>query len=103
MTYSVWRPELRAYDYYEDGRAQAEAGTPRHLRAGRQLGVASEGAGWPLPGDARYIGRGQLPRGCVANPGRPSSSLGDLGDGGTKLVVAFGLAISAIGLWHVLR
>jgi hypothetical protein len=85
MIFSVYRPELRSYDYYERPATLDDARNPasddvgkRYTRSGtdgQDLGVSSERAGYRLPADARRIGQGDAPRGQVVtrNPGAPAA------------------------------
>lgn len=86
MIYSIYRPELRQYDYYERPQTLDDARNPssddldrRYARGGadgQDLGVASERSGYRLPPGVRFIGRGDAPRGMVAtrNSGPTASS-----------------------------
>ena len=91
MIYSVFRPDLRRYDYYEDGKATAEFPKPTHI-SGR---IAAEKAAWPLPAGVRKVGEGVVPRGQIARTG-----LG--GDDTFSSVWTFvGLGLLGYGLWRV--
>lgn len=91
MIYSVWRPELRQYDYYEDGVQTAAFPTPRHL-SGR---IAADAAGWPLPGGARKVGAGPVVRGQVATSGT---------DGFVSNTYVFiGIGILGYALWRLMK
>jgi hypothetical protein len=93
MTYSVFRPELHLYDYYEDGKATAAFPNPKHI-SGR---VASDRAGWPLPAGARKTGTGPTPKGQIARVG-----LG--GDDVTSSIWSIvGLGLLAYGLLRATR
>lgn len=94
MTYSVWRPSRREYDYYEDTKGiPGGQPVPHHLSA-RELGVSSARAGWPLPSGVKRIGSGGTARGMIALDGA---------DGETSWWVPVGLAIAGWGLWKMLR
>lgn len=62
MIYSVWKPDLRQYEYYEDGRPTPSTPSARHI-GGR---VAADAAGWPLPTGVHKTGVGPMARGQVA-------------------------------------
>jgi hypothetical protein len=93
MLYSVFRPDLRRYDYYEDGTATAKFPHPKHI-SGR---IAADKAGWPLPGGSRKVGEGLVPRGQIARTGLG----GD--DGPSSVWTVVGLALLGYGLWRVAR
>ena len=102
MIFSVWNAPARAYDYYESrGTPVSLSGppTPAHLRKRPALGISPGAAGWPLPSDARMVGRGPYARGAVASEGR--GSLGDLEPTsfGT-LLVALAVGVAAWFVWH---
>lgn len=91
MTFSVWRPELRQYDYYEDGVRTAAFPSPRHL-GGR---VAADTAGWPLPPSARKIGSGPTVQGQVATSG--------VEPGITNTCLYIGLGVLGYALWRLTK
>lgn len=91
MTFSVWRPELRQYDYYEDGVRTAAFPQPRHL-GGR---IAADAAGWPLPGGARKIGAGPTVQGQVATSGVES--------GVSSACWYIGLGVLGYALWRLMK
>jgi hypothetical protein len=94
MIYSVYRPEHKRYDYYDDGRASADFPNPKHLAGGK---VASENAGYPLPGGSRRVGSGENPRGQIAR-------LGD-SDGGSSssILTVLGVGLLGYGLWRLIK
>lgn len=96
MIYSVWNQGAGAFDYYQDDRVQAvlNAEAPTHI-ASRALGSTVEQAAWPLPADARPIGRGDVPMGRVASRGGQALSGGGDGDLG---LVRIGLLLGAFVL-----
>lgn len=96
MQYSVYDPGRRVYDYYEDGRTDANYPVPRHLNGRGADGVASGAAGWPLPTGARKVGTGSVARGMIA-------SLGGDDGAGPNWLTALGLAIAGYALWKLWR
>lgn len=94
MVYSVWRPELGLYDYYEDGRREVGPPVPSHIPVGSS-GIVPEAAAYPLPADARRTGRGAEARGMVAR-------LGGV-DGGSNWTVPLGLVLIGYGLYRFTR
>lgn len=109
MIYSVYRPELRKYDYYERPQTPDDARNPtsddidrRHPRGGadgQDLGVSSERGGYRLPAGVQFIGRGDAPRGMVAtrNPGGAPSSVGGIADVVAKVPFLGWLAVGLVG------
>jgi hypothetical protein len=96
MIYSVWDAGSRSYDYYQTAAAPPTAPPePTHLRK-EALGLAPEDAAWPLPGDARWIGRGKEAKGKIA---AQRSVLGDLASGKAPGVL-IGLGVAALVLWR---
>ena len=94
MIYSVWKPALRRYDYYEDGQQTAAfPKAPTHLATR----VASDAAGWTLPTGARKIGEGEAARGQIAR------GLGDFDLGGVSWPMSIGLGLLGYGLWRIMR
>jgi hypothetical protein len=103
MLYSVYRPELKVYDYYQTPATPDDARNPpnddvagRTARGGRDgmdLGVSSERAGYRLPGHARRIGQGLPPRGMVVTI-TPQASMGSVASDATFGTLA---AVAAIG------
>lgn len=95
MKYSIWNVGKGLYDYYEDAREPSSQNTPKpgHL-ANRTLGSTVDQAGWPLPGDARLVGTGDVAIGRVAS----RLSTNALGDAvfGSPLAKAAALLVSAI-------
>lgn len=98
MLYSVWDPSARSYDYYQTAAAAPTAPPdPTHLER-KALGLATEEAAWPLPSDARWVGRGAVARGVVA------AKRGALGSfAGGKTAPAIGFALAAWLLWRSMR
>ncbi len=78
MIYSVWNQAARAFDHFESPTVTHRAAAPRpaHLRSTSKVGTHPEAAAWPLPSDAKRVGRGPTPKGFVASR---SSGLGALG------------------------
>jgi hypothetical protein len=101
MLYSVWRPELKQYDYYAAQPALGDVYNPppRQLRSHGELGLTPDEAAWPLPGDAKRVGQGVLARGMVATLNRGALGSFEL----TSTVGMLGLVLAAYGLWRVLR
>lgn len=96
MTYSVWQPARRDYDYYEGPDA---AGTPEasHLSSSG-VGVSPYKAAWPLPPGSRLVGRGAAPRGMIADTNR--GALGDIPNGVKSIAI---VAIGGFLIWRWLR
>lgn len=69
MMYSVWDHAARAYNYYRTPETSAATSAPKpaHLRSAR-LGLSPEQAAWPLPSNARLVGKGKYPKGFIAHP-----------------------------------
>lgn len=100
MMFSVWNQGAEAFDYYEDGRAQdvLNVEKPAHL-VNRTLGSTVDQAAWPLPSDARLVGRGPVPVGRIAAR-RGAGALGDVAD---RSLVTVGLvALAAVAAWRLL-
>lgn len=96
MIYSVWNPDGRRYDYFQDGAPASDSPQPNHLhsRGGDEVGIASTRAAWPLPAGTKPAGSGPEPRGMLA-------SLGGWRDGGGSWLPALGLGVAAWGLWKI--
>lgn len=87
MVYSVWRPELGRYDYYETPPSVGDTQTPiPHIFKRREIGVTPEEASWKLPASAKRTGSGMAAKGVVATIGM-NLPLGDF-SGGTVLQLA---------------
>jgi len=107
VIYSIYRPELRKYDYYERPSTPDDARNPksdsingRHSRSGsdgEDLGVSSGRAGYTLPSGVRFIGRGDAPQGMVASKHPEMSGLGGAVDVVSKIPALGWLAIGLIG------
>ena len=69
MIYSVWDHADRNYKYYEtpEKSSATSAPKPMHLKPST-LGMDPEKASWPLPSNAKFIGRGKYPKGFIASP-----------------------------------
>lgn len=97
MTYSVWDPASRMYDYYATPAAAKDVEVPssKHLRGDTPIGLPAEGAAWPLPANAKRIGRGRIAKGMIASRGGsalsgPTDSVMNLGVGA---LVAIGVVL----------
>lgn len=101
MTYSVWNPTTATYDYYEAPARAADAAPPAPYIRGDKIGASPEQAAWPLPGGARKVGKGPLPRGMIAKTGSGLSGLGFLPDFGSLNLVV--LAVGGFFLWKALK
>ncbi len=68
MIYSVWDHAERVYHYYQtpDRSAATSAPKPAHLRSAK-LGNSPEQAAWPLPSNAKRVGKGKYPKGHIAS------------------------------------
>jgi hypothetical protein len=94
MLYSVYNPQTSAYDYYQASGDADALPSPKHLRP-KELGVPVTQAGWPLPPDARWVGRGDIAKGQVATP------LGDAGlSSSTNTLALVALLGAAYLLWR---
>ena len=93
MNYSVWNHADRLYHYYQtpDRSAATSAPTPAHLRPAK-LGATPEQAGWPLPSNAKPVGKGKYPKGHIA-------SLGSFGLSTTNIVIYGVLGYFAYRWW----
>lgn len=110
MLYSVYRPELKVYDYYQTSPTADDARNPpsddvksrqaRGGRDGRDLGVSSERAGYRLPAGARRCGQGVAPKGMVVtlHPGS-NTALGSLASDITFGGLATVGVLAGIGLF----
>jgi hypothetical protein len=94
MTYSVWNPARKVYEYFEDSKSDASNPNPRHLTAGILDSVSSTHAGWRLPPDARKTGEGENARGMIAT--------GEV-TGGSGWAVPLGFALAGYGLYRLWR
>lgn len=96
MVYSVWDPVKHVYTYY-NGPAlpYGEVPAPKHISP-EPLGVAPDGAAWPLPRNVVKIGEGREARGMIASAGtEPVGTLGWL--------VVVGLLVAGYSLNKALR
>lgn len=96
MIYSVWNQGKSLYDYYESPNVQQKLNTPKptHL-ASKPFGLTVDQAAWPLPGNAKYTGSGDLAKGRIAS--RSSGGLGAFEGGSMAPMILLGLA--AFVLW----
>jgi hypothetical protein len=70
ITYSVWNPATRSYDYWQaHGKAATHAPNPPVITGSTELGATPDEAAWRLPLGARRVGSGELPRGRIATIG----------------------------------
>ncbi len=101
MMYSVFIPERGQYAYYETAEQKplnADLPIPQLPPVVGGIGVPSIEAARPLPGGAKRVGSGWLPRGMIAKKSGAFGAL--LGDGDVLpfwLLVAVGLV--AAGYW----
>lgn len=96
MIFSVWDPARRDYAYHE---GPDTAGNPvaKHLSGGGGVGKAPYASAWPLPSDARLVGRGPTPRGVIAEP---ASLMGLSGiPNGAKSLIVVGLGWFFVWRW----
>ena len=100
MIYSVWNQGAKAYDYYQSSAQQNGANTPSpsHLKK-TSLGMTPEQAAWPLPSDARKLGRGAFPKGRIARKG---GAVALSGVGGSEIQIGL-LLVSAFLIWRYMR
>lgn len=106
MIYSQWVPDRGGYVYYESPERLGlsdDLPTPR-MRRHSDIGVASTGAGRPLPLGAKIIGYGPIARGSVVPMSR--SMLSGAPGAGEPLpaIVLYGalaLASAFAGAWIV--
>lgn len=92
--YSVWDHAARVYNYYRtpDTSAATSSPKPAHLRSAT-LGLSPEKAAWPLPSNARLVGKGKYPKGHIASKHGGGVGLGFLPDlTPTNIMVIGGLA-----------
>jgi len=70
MVFSVWRPAIGRYDYFETPALEAEfyePAQPKHLKGGAKgVGVSVERATWALPSNAVHTGQGTAAKGMIA-------------------------------------
>lgn len=95
MTYSVWIPATKRYDYYE---APGNDVKPPPARSFGAKSVSSHDAGYRLPTGATRTGSGETARGMVATTG--GTVLGGLSLSG---VGGIGLAVVAYLAYRVLK
>lgn len=96
MLYSVWKPELGLYEYYQDGKHVLDEQPTPKIRNKTKLGVTLSDASWKLPSGAKNVGSGTNAKGIIVHP----SSLGDWDLAGPSLIYIAGLAI---GAWFLYR
>jgi hypothetical protein len=104
VQYSVYNIATRAYDYYEDGRADTtHAGAPPAalLATGKpRIGVSPESATWRLPWGAKKVGSGPLPKGRIASTNTALGELVELGPVPLSAVLMVGAGYLA---WRLLK
>lgn len=95
MMYSVWDHADRSYKYYRtpDNDAATSSPKPAHLKA-TALGLSPEQAAWPLPFNARPVGKGKYPKGFIASK-QSRAALGIIPDSPTQIVLYGALAFLA--------
>ncbi len=94
LTYSVWSPQKRGYDYYEaPGNLRAGVIAPRpSISASSVLGATVDEAARRLPSGAKYVGSGELARGMIATR-NSGAALGAFDVGAVPLwAIALGVA-----------
>jgi hypothetical protein len=78
MMYSVYNYDTKLYTYYEgSGPKGTHAGAPPASLIKSKYGATIEQSSWKLPGNARKVGQGDLPKGRIATSG-VGFSLGDV-------------------------
>ena len=88
MIYSVYNYDTKLYDYFEGpGPSGTHAGAPPVSLGRSSLGATVEQAAWKVPGSAKKVGSGPMPRGRVAAVGGIALGGFEL-DGKTAAVVA---------------
>lgn len=108
MKYSVYRPELKVYDYYETSPTLGDAQNPtsddvaRRCPRDKSLGVASDRAGYRLPPGARRIGQGEAPQGMIVTMSAGGAPLGSIASDLTFGSI-FTLAAVGGGLMYAFR
>lgn len=102
MIYSKWLPDRGGYQYFESSERLGLADdlpTPS-LRASSVIGVASTGAGRPLPMGAKPIGFGKLPKGSIV-PFDRSGLSGLSASSSTATLVLLGAGAAVAGFFAV--
>lgn len=101
MTYSVWRPELGLYDYYETSPSLKDTTPPKPSLSRSPFGLAPEEAAWKLPLGAKKVGSGKRAKGMIARNGG-LAGLGDLlPDFGSLNILV--LAVGGFFLWRAFK
>lgn len=93
MRYSVWNQQTSAFDYYDAPVPASDAPpNPKHLKA-RGMGLAPNEAGWPLPPNAKWVGRGPAAQGYVATSGADAGAP-------VNWIAIIGFGAAALLLWR---
>ncbi len=66
ITYSVWNPSARSFDYYASDEARPIHAPNPPKRSIRSMGATPEEAAWRVPSGAYKVGSGTMPKGRVA-------------------------------------
>ena len=67
MLYSIWKPELNLYEYYQDGKNFLDETPTPKARAKTKLGSAMSDVSWKVPSGARKVGAGAIAKGIVVH------------------------------------
>lgn len=67
MLYSIWKPELNLYEYYQDGKNFLDETPTPKARAKTKLGSAMSDVSWKVPSGARKVGVGAIAKGIVVH------------------------------------
>ena len=67
MLYSVWKPEISLYAYYQDPKNFLDETPTPKVRNRTKLGVALADVSWEVPSTARLIGNGPIAKGIVVH------------------------------------
>jgi hypothetical protein len=111
VKYSVYRPELKVYDYYETSPSLGDVRNPptddvaRRCPRDKALGVASGLAGYRLPLGARKIGQGEAPQGMIVTASTGGVPLGSaITDEKVPTWVFYGgLGVALYALWDGIK
>lgn len=90
MLYSVWKPELSLYEYYQDGKNFLDESPTPIARARTKLGSSMNDISWKVPNGSRKVGSGAIAKGIVVHQGLGSDDTITAFLGGTGIVVLVG-------------
>jgi hypothetical protein len=98
VTFSVWDPDHKRFDYYQTAEGVGARENPEPNLPKREMGVSPEQAAWRLPSEARKVGSGDRVQGAVA----ARSGLGDTASVGGSVFKLLGLGLIAYGAWKLI-